>query len=72
MVARLEQLGDELGVGLEVDALDGRIRWETRPLENDELEAIGQRRPARPTSLGRRATLPCTRTSRSIGAILAV
>jgi hypothetical protein len=43
VVIRLEQARQEDGVRLEVDALDGRVGCEPGTLENDKLEAIGQR-----------------------------
>ena len=50
VVAGLEQAGDELGVRVEVDPIDGRIGREPRPVEHEQLEALGQRAPARSTS----------------------
>jgi hypothetical protein len=43
MVARLEQSGYQLRVLLEVDTLHGRARRKPRPVEDHELEAIGER-----------------------------
>ena len=40
VVAGLEQSGDELRIHLEVDPLDGRIRREPGPADNDELEPL--------------------------------
>jgi len=42
MIAGLEQLGDERTVGLEVDPVDGRIRRKAGPVEDDELELLGE------------------------------
>ncbi len=53
MVAGLEQLRDELRVRFEVDPLDGWVRRKPRPVENDELEPLGQRKLRAP---GRAAT----------------
>ena len=48
MVSRCQEVGDERGVVLEVDAIDGRVRREARPFDDDELEPVGQRALRRP------------------------
>jgi len=48
VVSRLEQVGNESGVRLEVDAIRGRVRREPGPVDDDELEALGQRSLCRP------------------------
>jgi hypothetical protein len=48
VVTRLDQAGHEDRVRLEVDALDVGVGCEPRTLQDDELEAIGQRALSRP------------------------
>jgi hypothetical protein len=43
VVPRLQQAAHERRIRLEVDALDRRTRREARALDDDELEALGQR-----------------------------
>ena len=54
MIAGAELARDELGVLLEVDALDRRARGEAGPVEHDELPPLGERVAAPPRSVGRR------------------
>ena len=51
MGAAGERVGDEDGVLLEVDVVDGRVGRKARPLEDVELEPVGERAlpaPGRP------------------------
>jgi hypothetical protein len=50
MVARLEQIGDQSAVRIEVDPVDRRIGREPGPVEDEEFEAIRERALSRPRS----------------------
>jgi hypothetical protein len=48
VISRLEQLGDEWRVRLEVDACDRRIRREAGAIDDEQLEAVRERALRRP------------------------
>ena len=43
MIAGPQEVRDEVGVRLEVDPLDRRVRREPGALDDEELEALGER-----------------------------